>query len=130
MKRNLLTLAAVGALALSGFAFAQEDQEENGGNWGGHGRGHRHENPLERITQTLDLTPDQQAKVQPILDQAKPQIIAIHQEAMQKTKAVMDNAMSQIRPLLTPEQQKKLDARGSSRHAQLRGTGRKNFTTQ
>jgi hypothetical protein len=58
----------------------------------------------------LNLTPDQKTKVQPILDQAKPQMAAIHQDAMQKSKAVMDSTMSQIRPLLTPDQQKKLDA--------------------
>ena len=58
----------------------------------------------------MDLTSDQQTKVQPILDQAKPQIAAIHQEAMQKMKGVMDSTLSQIRPLLTPDQQKKLDA--------------------
>jgi Spy/CpxP family protein refolding chaperone len=107
MKRNLLTLAAMGAIALGGIAFSQA---ENGANWAGHGRWHGHGNPLARMTQSLNLTSDQQAKVQPILDQAKPQIVAIHQEAMQKTKEVMDNAMSQIRPLLTPEQQKKFDA--------------------
>ena len=65
---------------------------------------------MEHLTKGLDLTPDQQAKVQPIVDQAKPQIQAIHQDAMQKTKAVMDNTMAQIRPLLTPQQQQKLDA--------------------
>ena len=107
MKRNLLTLAAVGAIALGGFAIAQA---ENGGAWGGHGCGHGHGNPLARLTETLNLTPDQEAKVQPILDQTKPQITAIHQEAMQKTKAIMDNAVLQIRPLLTPEQQTKFDA--------------------
>ena len=64
---------------------------------------------LEHMTKTLNLTADQQAKVQPILDQAKPQIRAIHHDAMQKAGAVMDDAMSKIRPLLTPEQQKKFD---------------------
>jgi Spy/CpxP family protein refolding chaperone len=110
MKRNLLTFAAVGAIALGGFAFAQA---ENGSNCGG--RWHGHGNPLGRMTESLNLTPDQQSKVQPILDQAKPQIIAIHQEAMQKTKAVMDNATSQIRPMLTPEQQQKFDAQQKAR---------------
>jgi Spy/CpxP family protein refolding chaperone len=108
MKRNLLTFAAVGAIAIGGFAFAQA--EENRGAWG-----HGHGNPLARMTESLNLTPDQQAKVQPILDQAKPQIIAIHQEAMQKTRAVVDNTMSKIRPLLTPEQQQKLDAQQKAR---------------
>ena len=46
----------------------------------------------------------------PILDAAKPQIAAIHQEAMQKTRSVIDGALSQIRPLLTAQQQTKLDA--------------------
>jgi vacuolar-type H+-ATPase subunit E/Vma4 len=58
----------------------------------------------------LDLTSDQQTKVQPIVDAAKPQLAAIHQEAMQKAKGVIDNSLSQIRPLLTADQQKKLDA--------------------
>jgi len=104
MKRNLFAIAAAGAIALGGFAVAQpEDGPGSKGGW------HRHGNPLEHMTETLKLTPDQQAKVQPILDQSKPQIVAIHQEAMEKTKAVMDKTMSQIRPLLTPEQQQKLD---------------------
>jgi Spy/CpxP family protein refolding chaperone len=105
MKRNLLTFAAAGAIALSGFAIAQGENETRRGARGWHG----HRNMLEHMTETLNLTPDQKAKVQPILDQARPQIIAIHQEAMQKTKAVMDNTASQIRPLLKPEQQQKLD---------------------
>ena len=66
-------------------------------------------NPLDRMTENLNLTPDQQAKVQPIIDQTKPQLAAIHKEAMEKSKGVIDNAMSQIRPILTPDQQKKAD---------------------
>ena len=108
MKRNLLALSAVAAIGLGGLAVAQPED-------GGPGRWHGHGNQLERLTKTLNLTPDQQAKVQPILEQAKPQIIAIHQEAMQKTKAVMDTTMSQIRPLLTPEQQKKFDDQQKAR---------------
>ena len=102
MKRNLLTLAAVGAIALGGFAIAQAQ--------GGPGRWHGQGLSLQHLTKTLNLTSDQQAKVQPILNQAKPQIIAIHKDAMQKTQAVMASTMSQIRPLLTPEQQTKFDA--------------------
>jgi Spy/CpxP family protein refolding chaperone len=103
MKRNSLALTALIVLALGGFAVALAE------NAGGHGRWHGHAFGLEHMTKALDLTPEQQAKVRPIVDQTRPQIIAIHEEAMQKTKALMDNAMSQIRPLLTAEQQKKLD---------------------
>ena len=102
MKRNLLTLVAVGAIALGGFALAQA--QSGPGRW--HGQGFS----LQHLTKTLNLTSDQQSKVQPILDQAKPQIIAIHKDAMQKTHAVMASTMSQIRPLLTSEQQTKFDA--------------------
>jgi Spy/CpxP family protein refolding chaperone len=104
MKRELLTVLAVAGIVLGGFAVAW-------GEMGGHGPGGWHHgfNPLERMTEALNLTPEQKSKIAPIVDQAKPQIVAIHQEAMQKTHAVMENAMSQIRPLLTAEQQKKAD---------------------
>ena len=74
------------------------------------GCGHGHAFGLRGITDKLNLTSDQQTKVQPILDAAKPQIAAIHQEAMQKMKTVMDSTLSQIRPLLNADQQTKLDA--------------------
>jgi Spy/CpxP family protein refolding chaperone len=104
MKRNVLTLVAAGAIALGGFMVV-EAQPGPGAGGHGHGRGFG----LQRITEKLDLTSDQQTKAQPIIDGAKPQIDAIHQEAMQKTKAVMDTTLSQLRPLLTPDKQKKLD---------------------
>jgi len=105
MKRKMITLVAAGAIALGGFVVVQAQPGPGGGGpWHGHGFG------LQHLTEKLDLTSDQQTKVQPILDQAKPQIAAIHQEAMQKMKGVMDSTLSQIRPLLTPDQQKKLDA--------------------
>jgi Spy/CpxP family protein refolding chaperone len=101
MKRNFLILAAAGLIALPGFAVVQAQGRHSGVGARGHG--------LEQLTEGLNLTPDQQAKVQPIIDQARPQIAAIHREAMQKMKAVMASTASQIRPLLTPEQQTKLD---------------------
>ena len=111
MNKSLITILAAGAIATTGFAVA------HGGGW------HRG-NPLEHMTESLNLTPDQQAKVQPILDQAKPQLVQIHQEAMQKAKGVIDNAMSQIRPILTPEQQKKADDMRAA-HEQMRSAMKK-----
>ena len=107
MKRNLLAVVAAGAIALGGFVIVQA---QPGPGHGGFGCGHGHAFGLRGITEKLDLTSDQQTKVQPILDQTKPQIAAIHQEAMQKMKTVMDSTLSQIRPLLTADQQTKLDA--------------------
>ena len=105
IKRNLLTLVTAGAIALGGFVLVQAQPGPGGaGHWQDHAFG------LRGITEKLDLTAEQQTKVQPILDQAKPQIAAIHQEAMQKAKTVIDSTLSQIRPVLTADQQKKLDA--------------------
>ena len=97
------TLTIIAAIALGAFSFAQA-QPPGGphGSW--------HLNPLEEMSSSLNLTDAQKAKVQPIFDQAKPQLQAIHQEAMTKAKAVIDASITQIRPLLTPEQQTKLDA--------------------
>jgi Spy/CpxP family protein refolding chaperone len=104
MKTNLLAVVAAGAIALGGFVINQAQADPKFGCPHGHAFG------LRGLTDKLNLTTEQQSKVQPILDATKPQIAAIHQEAMQKMKTVMDGAMSQIRPLLTPEQQKKFDA--------------------
>lgn len=107
MKRNLLTLAAAGAIALGGFAMV--NAQDGAGGPAGHGfRGHQF--GMQQLTKSLNLTADQQTKIQPLFDQAKPQIMAIHQDAMQKTKAIMDKTMAQIRPMLTADQQTKFDA--------------------
>ena len=104
MKRNLLAVVAAGAIALGGFIITQTQAES------GFACAHSHSFGLREFTDKLNLTAEQQTKVQPILDQARPQIAAIHQDAMQKMKTVIEGAVSQIRPLLTPEQQKKFDA--------------------
>src|SRR5216110_904845 len=102
-KNMKQTLTVIAANALGAFSFAQA--QPSGGPHGGW-----HMNPLEEMSSSLNLTDAQKAKVQPIVDQAKPQLQTIHQEAMTKAKAVIDASVTQIRPLLTPEQQTKLDA--------------------
>ena len=114
MKRKLLAVATAGAIALGGFVVVQAQPGHGGaGHWHGHAFG------LRGITEKLDLTPDQQTKVQPILDAAKPQIATIHQEAMQKMHTVMNDTLTQIRPLLNADQQKKLDAIGKAHQDML-----------
>ena len=102
-KNMKQTLTVIAAIALGAFSFARA--QPSGGPHGG-----RYMNPLEEMSSTLNLTDAQKAKVQPIVDQAKPQLQTIHQEAMTKAKAVIDASITQIRPLLTPQQQEKYDA--------------------
>src|SRR5437773_282016 len=121
MKRNFLSLATAGLIALGGFAVVQA-QDRHGGGARGHG--------LEQLTEGLNLTSDQQAKVQPIIDKAQPQIAAIHREAMQKMKAVLDNTASEIRPLLTPDQQKKLDDNQNAHRGRMKARDEARDTTE
>lgn len=110
MTLKLLALTIASALALGGGAALQAGEKGEG--HGRHGRGGHHMGggfKMERLTKDLDLTPAQEAQVNPLIEQVKPQIKAIHEEAMQKSKAVMDDTMAKIRPLLTPEQVAKLD---------------------
>jgi Spy/CpxP family protein refolding chaperone len=140
MKRKLITLTAVGALALGGFAIAQTPkattaptaqsptaQTAQAPSRGERGRGReggrKEKDPFAKISEKLNLTADQKAKAQPIFDQAKPEMSALKQETKQKTKAIMEKVMSQIRPLLTKEQQKILDdqQKGQGRAGGRRG---------
>ena len=105
MKIKLITLTTLGALSLGSSAFANEP--ETAGQDQRSGRGGNHRNSLQHATEQLNLTPEQKAKVQPIIDQTNPQIQTIRRDAMQKIKTLVDNAMAQIRPMLTPEQQEK-----------------------
>ena len=102
---------AAAAVSLGGLALLQA-REHGEHKHAHHGPKMHHKmgNPLEHLSKDLELTDDQKARVQPIIDQAKPQIEAIHKEAMEKTHAIMENTAAQIRPLLTPQQQQKYDA--------------------
>lgn len=110
MKTRLITVTAacVALFATVSIGQAQDPAAKNNdrpNRWH-----HKRGNPVEHLTKALDLTPEQQAKVQSIIDQAKPQIKAARQEAKQKAQAIRENIRSQIRPILTPAQQQKWDA--------------------
>ena len=113
MNRKLIALTTAAALSLAGLVYLQaEEPGKHGPKHEGPGGPHHMmmENPLEHLSKDLNLTDDQKSKVQPIIDQTKPQMAAIHREAMEKMHALLENAGNQIRPLLTPEQQVKFDA--------------------
>jgi len=113
MTRKLISLTAAAALSLAGLVYLQAKEPGEHGPKPEHGPGPHHmmmENPLDHLSKDLNLTDDQKAKVQPIIDQTKPQMAAIHKEAIEKMHALMESAGAQIRPLLTPEQQVKYDA--------------------
>ena len=110
MKSRLITLSAacVALFATVTIGQAQDPAAKNNDRperWQ-----HKRGNPVEHLTKALHLTPEQVAKIQPIFDQAKPQVMAARQEAKQKIEKIRENAVAQIRPILTPAQQQKFDA--------------------
>ncbi len=119
MKSKLITLSAacVALFATVSIGQAQDPSAKNNDrphSW------HKRGNPVEHLTKALNLTPEQQAKIQPIFDQAKPQIKAARQEAKQKLVAIRENIQSQIRPILTTDQQQKFDAMKQARADMLK----------
>jgi Spy/CpxP family protein refolding chaperone len=113
MRRRIITVTTAVGLALASLVYLQAKEPGEHGPKAEHGPGPHHmmmENPFDHLTKDLNLTDDQKTKVQPIIDQTKPQMAAIHKEAMEKMHALLESAGAQIRPLLTPEQQVKFDA--------------------
>ncbi|MEY2563393.1 MAG: motif family protein [Verrucomicrobiota bacterium] len=110
MKLKLIALTAACAATLATISIAQAQDPAGDKSGGGRHRHHQRGNVLERMTKNLNLTPEQQAKISPIIEQAKPQIKAARQESREKVKAIRDNVRAQIRPILTPAQQQKWDA--------------------
>lgn len=62
----------------------------------------------EHLRRALDLTPEQAAKISPIVDATSAKLEAIRIETAQRVRTAMEESERQISPELTPEQQKKL----------------------
>lgn len=132
MKSKLyLFLATALMLIFSSVAFAhsprsaqdsQQPREHSGSGHGqGSGEGHGQgmmtpEAMLDHLSKELNLTDDQQAKIKPIVEDNFKQMQELRkdtstsdQERHAKMKQLHENAMSQVRPILNAEQQKKLE---------------------
>ena len=63
----------------------------------------------EHLRRTLDLTAEQEKKIGPIVDATSAKLEAIRVETAERVRTVMEESKKEVTPLLTPEQQKKLD---------------------
>lgn len=114
MKSRLITISAA-CVALFVTVSIGLAQDPAAGNDRPNRWQHKRGNPVEHLTKALNLTPDQQTKIQAIFDQAKPQIKAARQESRDKMQAIRENVRTQVRPILTPDQQTKWDAMQKAR---------------
>ena len=70
--------------------------------------GEMRERMSEHLRRALNLTPEQAAKVAPIVDATSSKLEAIRVESAQRVRDAMEESERQISPELTPEQLKKL----------------------
>ncbi len=70
----------------------------------------------------LNLTPEQRAKLQPIREQMRKEVLAVRQDSsltpqqkQEKIRDIRQNAMGQMKEVLTPEQQQQLEQMRQSR---------------
>jgi protein CpxP len=114
MKQVLLRSALALAVVFGGAtAYAQV------GGGQGYGQGHGHgpmsaDQRLQMLTQQLNLTSDQQAQIKPILENESQQMQSLRydtplsqQDRMSKMGELRESTHSQIKPILTPDQQTK-----------------------
>ena len=63
----------------------------------------------EHLRRALDLTSEQEAKIQPIVESTSTKLEAIRIETAERVRTVMEDSKREIAPFLTPDQQKKLE---------------------
>ena len=80
-----------------------------------HHRGDIGERMRERLRRELDLTPEQVARISPILDRAAAQLQQMRRDSGQRVREILDETHRQIAPTLTDEQRQKLQ-RMKERH--------------
>jgi hypothetical protein len=75
---------------------------------------------LHRLQARLDLSPDQVAKIRPIIDQAASDLHSIRTETALRINKVFDDSYAQVSAVLTPEQRAKLDQIQKERREMMR----------
>lgn len=138
MKKLNLILSMAAMLIFSAAAFAGTPQDAQSsqqpsaqsGTGHGHGAGEGHgrgmmmnsDEMLDHMSKELNLTDDQKTKIKPILEEqmkqmqdARESTSGSQQDRRAKMKQIHENTMSQIRPILNSDQQKKLEEMMSRR---------------
>jgi hypothetical protein len=76
---------------------------------------------MMRLTHRLNLTDDQQAKIQPIVADAETQIQAVHHEDVGRVSGILQAATTKISALLNPDQQAELGKMERERERMFQG---------
>ena len=118
MSNPRWSILAILVLSGAGLAFAQASQQPQAPTPDKHaGMQHKMESAdqqLQMLSEKLNLTDDQKAKVKPILEDQMKQMKAVHEDSSlspeqkrTKMKSIHESLHEQINAVLTPEQQTK-----------------------
>ncbi len=124
MKKSLICALLTLALTCCGTAlYAQQDTMSQGAPQASEHRMPSADQRLQRMTKMLNLTPDQQAKIKPILDNEQTQMQGLHQDSslsrddrMSKAQSIRQGSNTEIQQILTPDQQQKWTQMQQERH--------------
>ena len=100
---GVFVVAGFAVAIVAGFNLGQSEGMATGRLWRDHGY------TLEKATFGLNLDAEQRAKVQSVIDETSPRLATAEADALNRRHEIIDNALAQIRPILTPDQQKKLN---------------------
>jgi Spy/CpxP family protein refolding chaperone len=132
LKKSLLVLIAAGLITMTApFGSAQDNSPNNQQPMASQDGGQRHGplDPAERtreLTKKLNLTSDQQTKVQEIYESARSQMESLRRDTSSsqpdrhaKMMEIHKNADAQVRAVLDSNQQKKWDEMQARREQQM-----------
>jgi protein CpxP len=125
---NRVRLLAIGTVVMFGFTVVAQQTTASSNAHGGSGGVPAVQNHMTLLTEKLDLTSDQQAKVKPILQEMHDATEKFLQDESMSRDERMDNVRAcrykadrEIRKVLNDEQKKKLDQLEQEQHAELHG---------
>lgn len=116
-KLQVIFTAMLLSLSVAAFAQSSPDTQASQGEHQGRGRGQgmNADDQLQRMSRMLNLTDDQKAKIKPILEEQSSKMHELMQDTSisqedkrSRFQAIHQDTMSQIKPILTPDQQQKL----------------------
>ena len=113
-----LALLLIGTLgAIVGFAVDRTVLSPCSGGHDGESKSERHKRRWQEITRSLNLTSDQSARIEIILDEQSQQLEITRQEIEPRMKQIMNTTRARIDSLLTEDQRAKLDRIQKEREA-------------
>lgn len=118
MSNPRWSILAILVLSAAGLTFGRTSQEPQAPAPDKHAGMHRNmesaDQQLQMLSEKLNLTDDQKAKIKPILEDQMKQMKAVHEDSSlsaeqkhDKMKSIHDSSHEQINAVLTPEQQAK-----------------------